>query len=298
MRDDHAIHGAAAAGEVDAVRRWLDADAALLEIRDRKGATPLHRAVAAGAPSTVALLLDRGADIHARHLDGPGDADGYAPVDFEPVDVALFEHDRGDVPTARLLVERGAAYDLTVAATCGDLAHVAAALDAAPDRISEARPHGRRPLSAAVVFGHDAIVRLLLDRGADPTWAATRSSACCSIAAPIPRGRRAPTARAAPRSTLPRDAATWRWSISCSITVPTPTPTSTPPARRPMPQGRRRSAPACWRAAACSTATTWCGWTRTTRWSAASPRIRPPPTPAAGCTLPPRRWGSAIWWLA
>ena len=31
MRDDHAIHGAAAAGEVDAVRRWLDADPALLE---------------------------------------------------------------------------------------------------------------------------------------------------------------------------------------------------------------------------------------------------------------------------
>jgi len=29
VRDDHAIHGAAAAGEVDAVRRWLDADPAL-----------------------------------------------------------------------------------------------------------------------------------------------------------------------------------------------------------------------------------------------------------------------------
>jgi ankyrin repeat protein len=43
-------------------------------------------------------------------------------------------------------------------------------LDAEPRRIAEKRPSGRRPLSAAVQFGHDEIVRLLLERGADPTW--------------------------------------------------------------------------------------------------------------------------------
>jgi ankyrin repeat protein len=170
LRSDHGIHGAAASGDVDAVRRFIDADATLVEARDRKGATPLHRAAATGARAAVGLLLDRGADVHARHLDGPGDAAGYAPVDFEPIDIALFEHDLGDFATARLLIDRGAAYDLTVAAACGDLSHVAAALDAAPERSREARPHGRRPLSAAVAFGHDDLVRLLLDRGADPTW--------------------------------------------------------------------------------------------------------------------------------
>ncbi len=170
MRDDHAIHGAAAAGELDAVRLLLDGDPTLIEARDRKGATPLHRAVAAGAHEVMTLLLDRGADVHARHLDGPGDADGYAPVAFEPIDLALFEQGRGDLATARQLVDRGAAYDLAVAAAFGDLACVAAALDAAPDRIREARPHGRRALSVATAFGHDAIAVLLLDRGADPTW--------------------------------------------------------------------------------------------------------------------------------
>jgi ankyrin repeat protein len=170
VRTDHGIHGAAAAGDGDAVRRFIDTDATLVEARDRKGATPLHRAVAAGARTVVELLLERGADVHARHLDGPGDAAGYAPVDFEPIDIAIFEHDRGDFATARLLIDRGAAYDLTVAAACGDLSYVAAALDAAPDRIRDARPHGRRPLSAAVAFGHAAIARLLVDRGADPTW--------------------------------------------------------------------------------------------------------------------------------
>jgi ankyrin repeat protein len=36
--------------------------------------------------------------------------------------------------------------------------------------ISHARPNLRRPLTAAVEFGHDHLARLFLARGADPTW--------------------------------------------------------------------------------------------------------------------------------
>ena len=64
----------------------------------------------------------------------------------------------------------GATRDLTVAAALGDIEHVRQILDAAPARISETRPSGRRPLSAAIEAGHDAIARLLLERGADPNW--------------------------------------------------------------------------------------------------------------------------------
>jgi ankyrin repeat protein len=49
-------------------------------------------------------------------------------------------------------------------------------LDAAPSRISEQRPDDRRPLSAAAEFGRLDIVRLLLERGADPTWPDADSS--------------------------------------------------------------------------------------------------------------------------
>ena len=170
MRGDHPIHGAAAAGEIDVVRGLLDADPSLLEIRDRKGATPLHKAVAAGARDVVALLADRGADLRAAHLDGPGDADSYAPAGYEPIDLALFGSCGADVAMARLLVARGVPIDLTIAAALGDAARIAADLDADPGRIREARPHGRRPLTAAVAAGHEAVARLLLDRGADPTW--------------------------------------------------------------------------------------------------------------------------------
>ena len=169
-RADHAIHAAAAAGDADALRLLLDRDASLVHARDRKGATPLHHAAAAGAHDAIAVLLDYGADIHARHLDGPGDALGYAPVDYEPIDMALFDHGRGDVATARVLLGRGAGCDLTVLAALGERDAIAAALDAAPSRIRDARPHGRRPLSAAVEAGDEALARLLLDRGADPTW--------------------------------------------------------------------------------------------------------------------------------
>jgi ankyrin repeat protein len=69
-----------------------------------------------------------------------------------------------------VLFEHGATRDLTVAASLGDVEHVRRILDTEPARIRETRPSGRRPLSAAIEAGHDAIARLLIERGADPNW--------------------------------------------------------------------------------------------------------------------------------
>jgi ankyrin repeat protein len=174
----------------------LDADPTLLERFDRAGGTPLHRAVVGRARSVVALLLDRGASIHARYGADRPPFTSYPPQHSEPIDVAIWGgacavrpswrgalerarswlmSGREDQPpcdrrTARLLLERGAAYDLTIAAALGDRERVAAMLEEDPSRIRESRPNMRRPLSAAVQFGHDAIARVLLERGADPTW--------------------------------------------------------------------------------------------------------------------------------
>lgn len=167
---DHPIHAAAAAGDVRGVRKMLDAEPQLVNLGDSQGGTPLHRAVATSASKVIRLLLDRGADINALHGSGPGNAAGYAAVDYQPIDLALFWHGRRDIETARMLLDRGAAYDLAIAAALGDLERVTTILDEDPSRVSESRPCGRRALSAAVEFGHDHIVRLLLERGADPNW--------------------------------------------------------------------------------------------------------------------------------
>jgi ankyrin repeat protein len=158
---DHPIHRAAARGETDAVRALLDTDATLVNLGARRGITPLQCAVLGGRPQMINLLLDRGANIHARN-----------PDDLEAIDFALWGERR---PSANddivpLLVSRGATYDLTIASALGDLAGVRRMLDEDPARISETRPNRRRPLSAAVEFGHDDIARLLLERGANPRW--------------------------------------------------------------------------------------------------------------------------------
>lgn len=168
---DHEIHLSADAGDTARVRALLDAEPGLVHRTDRVGGTPLHRAVAASAREVVGLLLDRGADIHALHGDGPGSESGYPAAGFQPIDLAFWTSPfwgvRGDVETARLLLARGATCDLTIAAALGDLEGVRGRLDRDPATAHGARPCGKRALSAAVEFGHPAIVRLLLERGAD-----------------------------------------------------------------------------------------------------------------------------------
>jgi ankyrin repeat protein len=173
--EDHPIHAAAEAGELARVRAFLDQQPSLVHNINRAGGHPLHRAVIGGSAEVVTLLLDRGADIHAIHGAGVGSLEGYAPQDKQPIDLAIWGGPR-QVPLARLLIGRGATYDLTVASALNDLAAVRSMLDADASRISEQRPDDRRPLSAAAEFGLLDIVRLLLERGANPTWPDVDSS--------------------------------------------------------------------------------------------------------------------------
>lgn len=109
------INAAAHLGIIDRVKELLDADPSLVHHRGGDGQTPLHVALTV---EIADLLLDRGADVHARDVDHESTAAQYATGD------------RIDV--ARRLVERGSEVDILLACAIGDLDRVKALVAADP----------------------------------------------------------------------------------------------------------------------------------------------------------------------
>ena len=86
------------------------------------------------ARKVVELLLDRGADIHAFHSTSRGGGGGWWSTRVQAIDLAIWGWNnlapsKRDFETARLLVSRGAEFDLTVASALGDIGRVTAILD-------------------------------------------------------------------------------------------------------------------------------------------------------------------------
>ena len=112
----------------------------------------LMAASSRGHLATLALLLDRGADVHARD------------------DMALiYAATHGHLEVVRILLDRGALvqaqdnYSLRMAAQFGHLETVRLLLDRGADIQSQ----NGRPLQNAAALGQLEMIRLLLDRGAD-----------------------------------------------------------------------------------------------------------------------------------
>ena len=225
--EDHPIHGAAEAGDLARVCAFLDQEPSLVHDVNRAGGHPLHRAVIGGSAKVVMLLLDRGADIHAIHGAGVGSLAGYAPQDKQPIDLAIWggpcqvpvskwrsfvsvlkwrlwkRWSDGqvwpcNVPLARLLISRGATYDLTVASALERSCR--GAIDA------RHRPRHASPSSVPTI-----VARFM----PPPSSAVSTSSACCWHAARIRRGP-TPIRPSAARPCMPRPGvATGRWSNCC-----------------------------------------------------------------------------------
>jgi len=179
------IHNISAKGEpvaeairqhdVVKMRSLLDASPELLHAGDLRSNQPIHWATMTRQIDLIDELLQRGADINARRCDGTrpihlnnGDYHyrGWdrVPKDTAPTPRAVYEHLRA----------RGAYCDICTAAWFGDLNRVRELCDQDPslaNRKSDVVTYyacSGTPLRNAAAGGHMEIVKLLLERGADP----------------------------------------------------------------------------------------------------------------------------------
>jgi len=162
------VHAAARLGKMAKLRALIPADPELVFARGGDGQTPLHFA---STIEVAEFLLEHGADIDARD------------VDHESTPAQYMVGDRQEV--ARYLVRRGCKTDILLAAALGDAEIVRRHLDADPQcirmRVSgewfpmhNAKAGGTiyqwtlgwhvSAHDVARKFGHDDVLRLLMDR--------------------------------------------------------------------------------------------------------------------------------------
>jgi ankyrin repeat protein len=184
---------AALYGDAASVRRLLDMGADP-NARNDAGATALMWAV--DDLEATRLLIERGADPNARSADGrtavflaagrPGASDIVKALlergaTLENQAVLTQAADAGDSPTVRLLLEHGAGggalpADLAMRSDCPDCVDLLLK--------SAERPALTRALESAARYGNSAGMRMLLERGAEPTPAAL-TAAAASERAPV-----------------------------------------------------------------------------------------------------------------
>jgi ankyrin repeat protein len=171
----NAIAAAVRERNPEKVRSLLDASPELLHAGDERSNQPIHWAVMTRQIDIIDELLRRNADINARRSDGG------RPIHLSNGD--YFYRGWRDVPkdTATTpgevlahLISRGAHVDIWTAAHRGDLNRVRELLDRDPslaNRVSDYHGYylgSGSPLRNAAATGHIEVVKLLLERGADP----------------------------------------------------------------------------------------------------------------------------------
>ena len=139
------IWEAAALGRDAAVGRLLDEDGGLVNAPAPDGHFPLGLAAFFGNPSTVVLLLERGADVHAAARNTMSVQPLHAAVAGRSLEAATAILDRGADPNARQQV-------------------------------------GYTPLMGAAAADRADIVDLLLARGADPALVSDDGKTAAAIA--------------------------------------------------------------------------------------------------------------------
>lgn len=161
--------------DIQQVRALLDAHPEYVSGLDENTNQPIHWAVMTRQPEMIDEVLSRGADINAERADGArplqlcnGDY-GFrgwrdVPKEGNPSPREIYDH----------LIARGAYLDVYMAAVTGNLERVRELLDEDPILVNGIAKYvsyyagGGSLIKNAAIGGNVALMRLLLERGADP----------------------------------------------------------------------------------------------------------------------------------
>lgn len=147
--------------EVEDVRQMLARNPGLARAADDTGETGLHVAATIGHLELIGLLLDAGAAVDAIRADGS-----------RPINCALSRGRKSALnagAAAGVLLARGAAYNIWLAAVFGDMTYVRQVLARDASLANFEDSSHARPISAAARRNDLEMVRLLLEHGANPS---------------------------------------------------------------------------------------------------------------------------------
>jgi uncharacterized protein len=157
------VFEAAAAGDTSRVRTLLDADPTLVSRRSHDGWTPLHLAAHFGRLEAMRVLLQHGADVHARSANEMSNTPLHAAAAGGRTEAVAELLGRKADPNAR---QHGGWAPLHSAAQAGRLDLARLLLDRGADA-SPRTDDGLTPLDLAEEKGRTEVAALLRERGAD-----------------------------------------------------------------------------------------------------------------------------------
>jgi len=129
--------------------------------------TPLHSAAGGGQPEMVELLLGSKADLNRRTSTGQNALQLAGSMIRFGDDQKTRDENRRYAEVVKVLAARGLEVDLFTAIALGDLERVSVMLKAKPERIGEKDSEGSLPLQRAVEMNQFPIAGKLLQAGAD-----------------------------------------------------------------------------------------------------------------------------------
>ena len=157
------LHEAAAGGYLESVK-LLVARGVDVNLKNSSGTTPLHEACRYGHAPTVEWLIRNGADAKANTKEGLTPMSAAASQVWPERD----EENARYQAVIRALARAGVELDVFAAISCNDVQRVAKILQANP-KIGDAKTLAGCPaLHRAVSLDRKEIVKLLLDKGANP----------------------------------------------------------------------------------------------------------------------------------